>query len=85
MSARLRLPQGLACLTRTELERVVRESALSKTDEVIATRYAIDKYPLIDTAAELGWRRQAVARRWQTIEPRLLYVAGILYPERTCS
>lgn len=85
MSAKIRLPQGLTRLTRTELERVVTESALSKTDEIIATRYVIDKYTQIDTAAEIGWRRQAVALRWAEIEPRLLYVAGLLYPERTHS
>ena len=83
MSARVRLSQRLSCLTRTELERVVRESALNRSDELNDTRYAIDKYTQIDTAAELGWRRQAVAHRWQLIEPRLLYVANLLYPDRT--
>lgn len=62
MSAKVKLPEPLNMLLRSELETVIHEAALHRDDELIARRYIIDKCPQIDIAAELGWKRSTVSR-----------------------
>ena len=62
MSAKVKLPEPLNMLLRSELETVIHEAALHRDDELIARRYIIDKCPQIDIAAELGWERSTVSR-----------------------
>ena len=54
MSARVKLPEPLGKLLRSQLEKAIYESALHKDDELIAKRRIIDKWDQIDVAAELG-------------------------------
>nr|DAZ31351.1 MAG TPA: FocB protein-alpha, helix-turn-helix, TRANSCRIPTION.4A [Caudoviricetes sp.] len=61
MSARVKLPQELADLLRSELETAIKEAALYRDDELIARRYIIEKWPQMDIAAELGWERSTVS------------------------
>lgn len=61
MSARVILPDSLSGLLRSELERVIRESALSEDDELIAQRYFVEKVAQIDIAAELEWDRVTIS------------------------
>lgn len=43
MSARVKLPQELAELLRSELETAIKEAALYRDDELIARRYIIEE------------------------------------------
>lgn len=62
MGARVLLPEPLAGLLRSELERAIYESALSQDDTLIAKRYIVEKKAQIDIAAELGWERSTVSK-----------------------
>lgn len=70
MGARVKLPDSLNDLLRSELKQVVYESALGRDDTLIATRYIIEKIPQIDIAAELGWERSTVSKHIQLILKR---------------
>lgn len=83
MSARVKLPQELAELLRSELETAIKEAALYRDDELIARRYIIEKWPQMDIAAELGWRRATVGDHIKDILPRVSDVATKLYIIRT--
>lgn len=83
MSARVKLPAELADLLRSELETVIKESALHRDDELIARRYLIDKWCQIDIAAELGWRRATVSDHMRYIMPHVQRVAERIYKRRT--
>ena len=63
MNARVRLPDQLSHLLRTELETAIYEAALSEEDDLIARRYLIEKVPQIDIAVELGYERTTISRR----------------------
>lgn len=76
MSARCTLPPELARLLRSELERVIREAAFNRDDELIARHYLIDKWAQIDIAAELGWERSTVSKHIRPIIERAVYVAS---------
>lgn len=79
MSARVTLPGCLSGLMRSELERTICESALSRDDALIAQRYLVEKVPQIDIAAELGWERATVSRRLKSIMTVAERVAHKLY------
>ena len=79
MSARVTLPGCLSGLMRSELERTICESALSRDDALIAQRYLVEKVPQIDIAAELGWERATVSRRLKNIMTVAERVAHKLY------
>ena len=63
MSARVKLPDELSGLLRSELEKAIYESALSRDDNLIATRYIIEKVPQIDIAVERGYERSTISRK----------------------
>ena len=71
MSARVKLPDPLDKLLRSELDMAIKEAALHRDDELIARRYIIDKWPQMDIAAELGWRRATVGDHLKYIIPRV--------------
>lgn len=83
MSARVKLPEPLDKLLRSELETAIHEAALHEDDDLIARRYIIDKWCQIDIAAELGWRRATVGDHMRYIIPRVENVANRLYANRT--
>ena len=83
MSARVKLPEPLDKLLRSELETAIHEAALHSDDDLIARRYIIDKWCQIDIAAELGWRRATVGDHMRYIIPRVEDVANRLYANRT--
>lgn len=62
MSARVKLPDQLDKLLRSELEKAIYEAALDRDDDLIARRYIVEKKPQIDIVAELGWERSTVSR-----------------------
>ena len=74
MSARAKLPDPLDKLLRSELETAIKEAS---------RRYIIEKWPQIDIAAELGWRRATVGDHIKNILPRVSDVATKLYTIRT--
>ena len=79
MYARVSLPASLAGLLRSELERVIVESALSKDDTLIAQRYLVEKVAQIDIAVELGWERTSVTHHLKHILPTVERVAKRLF------
>jgi len=62
-SARVRLPEGLEGLLRSQMETCISEANLGTDDTGIAKRYLIDHWPQIDIAAELGCTRSTVSGR----------------------
>ena len=78
MGARVRLPDDLQKLLRSELEVAIRESALSREDALIATRYIVEKVPQIDIAVELGWERSTISKRLTNITRRVAWAAARL-------
>ena len=83
MSARVKLPEPLDKLLRSQLETAIRESALHRDDDLIARRYIIEKWAQIDIAAELGWRRSTVGGHLKYILKRVIEVSEQLYTKRT--
>lgn len=83
MGARVKLPEPLNTLLRSELDKAITEAALHRDDELIAHRYIIDKWCQIDIAAELGWRRATVADHLKYIMPRIVDVSKRLNASRT--
>lgn len=61
MSARVKLPEPLDKLLRSELETAIHEAALYRDDDLIARRYIVEKWAQTDIAAELGWERSTVS------------------------
>lgn len=82
MSAKAKLPEPLDKLLRSQLENVIRESALHRDDELIAKRRIIDKWNQIDVAAELGWYRSTVSDHEKYIFQRVEAVAKQLYTNK---
>ena len=91
MSARVKLPESLDKLLRSQLEEAIHEAALHRDDELIARRYLIDKWCQMDIAAELGWRRATVGDHLKHsgnialkhILERVKNVSARLYTNRT--
>lgn len=83
MSARVKLPEPLGKLLRSQLEKAIYESDLHKDDELIAKRRIIDKWDQIDVAAELGWYRGAVSNHEKYVFQRVADVAKSLYTNQT--
>lgn len=79
MSARVTLPGCLSGLMRSELERTICESALSRDDALIAQRYLVEKESQMDISVELGWERATVSRHLKYILPVVERVAHKLY------
>lgn len=63
MGARVKLPAALNGLLRSELEKIIYESAFGQEDDIIARRYLIEKVPKIDIAVEMGYERSTISRR----------------------
>ena len=82
MSARVKLPEPLDELLRSELEAAIHEAALHRDDELIAKRRIIDKWGQIDVAAELGWDRSTVSDHEKYIFQRVEAVAKQLYTKK---
>ena len=66
-TARVRLPDSLDGLMRSEMETAIREANLGNDDTDIARRYLIDQVPQIDIAAEFGWERSTISHRVKRI------------------
>lgn len=82
MSAKVKLPESLDKLLRSQLEEAIHEAALHRDDELIAQRRIIDKWGQIDVAAELGWDRSTVSDHEKCIFQRVEYVAKQLYTKK---
>lgn len=82
MSARVKLPEPLDELLRSELEAAIHEAPLHRDDELIAKRRIIDKWGQIDVAAELGWDRSTVSDHEKYIFQRVEAVAKQLYTKK---
>lgn len=61
--ARVRLPDRLSVLLRSQLQGAIEEANLGNVDRLIATRYFLERIPQIDIAAELNIERSSVSRK----------------------
>lgn len=75
MNARVKMPDALRGLLRSELDKAIYEAALCREDEIIARRYLIEKIPQIDIAVELGYERSIISRRLPYIIDTISFVA----------
>lgn len=66
-TARVRLPDSLDGLLRSQMETAILEANLGTDDTDIARRYLIDQIPQIDIAAEFGWERSTISHRVKRI------------------
>lgn len=77
--ARLRLPEDLARLTRSEWGQIVSEARYSQIDAEIVRFYIMDGVAQVDTATELDRVRMTIYRRLRkNIIPRAREVANKL-------
>lgn len=74
-TARVKLPDALDLLLRSEMEAAIREANLGNDDTVIAKRYLIEQVPQIDIAAEFGFERSTVSRRVARILSKVRWAA----------
>lgn len=65
--ARVKLPDMLEALLRSQMETAIREANLGADDTDIAVRYLIDQTPQIDIAAAYGWDRSTISHRIKRI------------------
>lgn len=75
MYARVKLPDALSRLLRSEMERAICEANLGNDDTMIATRYLIEHIPQIDIAAEFGCDRSTISKRMPQILKKVEYSA----------
>lgn len=74
--ARLKLPDDLAGLTRSEWEKILSEARYSQIDREIVRLHILDGLAQVDTATELDRVRMTVSRRLhKIIYPRAREVA----------
>ena len=62
-TARVRLPDSLGKLLRTDMEKAIFEANLGNSDSLIAKRYLIERVPQMDIAAEMDVERSTISRR----------------------
>ena len=62
-TARVRLPDSLGMLLRSEMEKAISEANLGNSDSLIAKRYLIERVPQIDIAIEMDVERSTISRR----------------------
>lgn len=78
--ARLRLPEDLAGLTRSEWGQILLEACFSQIDAEIVKLHIMDGVAQVDTATELDRVRMTIYRRLRkNIYPRAREVAGKLH------
>lgn len=78
--ARLRLPEDLAGLTRSEWGLIVSEARFSQIDAEIVRIHIMDGWAQVDVATELDRDRKTIYRKLHnTIIPRAREVAGKLH------
>lgn len=78
--ARLKLPDDLAGLTRSEWEKIISEARYSRIDREIVRLHILEGLAQVDTATELDRVRMTVSRRLhKVIYPRAREVAQKLH------
>ena len=70
-SARVRLPDSLGKLLRSDMETAIFEANLGNSDSLIAKRYLLDQLPQADIAAEIGCTRATICERVHRIINRV--------------
>lgn len=67
-TARVKLPETLEPLLRSEMANAIEQANLGNDDTAIAKRYLIEQIPQMDIAIEFGYERSTISRRM----PRIL-------------
>lgn len=81
MTARIRLPENLRKLLRSQMEQAIYEANLGEDEAKMAKRYFIDRWPQIDIAAEFGCDRSTISKRMPEILAKVEYTAKVLFDE----
>lgn len=74
-AARVRLPETLENLLRSEMANAIEQANLGNDDTAIAKRYLIDQVPQMDIAIEFGYERSTISRRMPRIITKVEYTA----------
>lgn len=74
-AARVRLPETLGNLLRSEMASAIEQANLGNDDTAIAKRYLIDQVPQMDIAIEFGYERSTISRRMPRIIAKVEYTA----------
>lgn len=73
--ARIRLPDDLAMLSRSQMETAIYEANLGAVDTELAKRYYIEKMAQVDIAALMGYDRRTVTRHVSGISKKVSFAA----------
>ena len=82
MASRIRLPESLACLTRTEKENAIYQAALCERDTTIATMCIVERCAQADIAEEVECDRSTVSRHIRDIIEAVDLTAARLYAQK---
>lgn len=66
-AARVKLPDTLENLLRSEMANAIEQANLGNDDTAIAKRYLIEQIPQMDIAIEFGYERSTISRRMPRI------------------
>lgn len=69
--ARVRVPESVEHLLRSDWEFVISQAALGLEDTQIARMYLLDAIPQVDIGAELNIDRSTVSKRISKILPKI--------------
>lgn len=75
--ARIRDRQ-LGKMTKSEAERVIAEANLGDEDEQIARLYLMRQQPQEDIAAQMGYERSTISKRWREIRGRMRHTRRMM-------
>lgn len=78
-AARIKLPNSLELLLRSQMEEAIEQANLGTFGTVVAKKYLIEQVPQIDIAEELGYDRSVITRRVKLILPRIEHAAVVLF------
>ncbi len=67
---RVRLPDDLSGLLRSEWDQILEQANLGAEDTLIARRCLVDKIPQIDVAEDIGIHRSTISHRLPRIIAR---------------
>ena len=81
-TARVRLPDSLGKLLRSDMEKAIFEANLGNSDSLIAKRYLIEHIPQIDIAIEMDLERSTISRRLPRIIQKVEETAQLLNAQK---
>lgn len=65
-------------MTKSEAEQAITEAKLGDEDERIARLYLMRQQPQEDIAAQMGYERSTISRRWHRIQARVRHTRRMI-------